>query len=186
VLAGSLVRAAGPPVWPDLSPLSTYVPFLAWAFERVPALLLRALTLLALLIVVDDYTNGWKERRVLFAALLVAAGAVLGAPANGLSPSEWVPAALGAGLALLGIYVLLLRHDLLLVIPATGIALALSAAREATQANSIAAAVANTVGACIVLGCAWWLFQLLNEARTSDAAYGSPTGMPVSDALAEA
>jgi hypothetical protein len=170
VTAGSLVRLAGPPLWPDLTALSTYVPFVAWPIEPVPALFLRAITMLALLILVDDYTNGWTERRLLFGVLLVVAGALLGAPSSGLAPGEWAVAGLTTGLVLLGVYVLILRHDLLLVVPAMGVALALSTAREAAQASSWSVSVGTTLGALVVLSCAWWLFQMLNAARAAETA----------------
>jgi hypothetical protein len=159
----------GEPAWPEVSALGTYVPSIAWSLDRVPALLLRSVTLLSMLSIVDDFTDGWTSRRAAFGVLLIAAGGVLGVPFAGLSTGEWAPMAVLSGLALLAAYVFVLRYDLSLTVPVMAAMVVLDQIADGAQSELGSAIAASIVGAALTVISAWWLFRLLRRARDGTA-----------------
>jgi hypothetical protein len=170
--AGVLIRASGPPPWPDVDALASYVPFLAWSLERVPALLLRAVTLLALLTVVDDFTDGWTTRRAVFGIGLIVAGAVLGVPTGSLSVPQWAVAGAAVGSALLCAYVFVLRHDLSIGPLVMATAVSLAQIRDGVQTGLTVAIGGSLVGAALTVLTAWWMVRQLQRERDGGAALG--------------
>jgi Type II CAAX prenyl endopeptidase Rce1-like len=166
--SSTFVRAAGQPPWPDVSPLGSYVPLLQWLLERIPPLLLRTVTILALLTTVDDLTSGWTKQRIPFAILLVVAGGVLGVPPTALPIAEWAFAAALMGIGLLCAYVFLLRHDLSLTPLAMSAALLLSQVRDGTQNGSGVAMAGALGGATLIAWTGWWMFRLLRRVRDGE------------------
>lgn len=170
--AAALVRLGGAPAWPDVGPLGAYVPLTAWSIDRLPSLLVRAVTLTALLAVADDFTDGWTRRRVTFGTLLVIAGALLGSPPATSSLAEWAGGAAIAGALLLGAYVLLLRYDLSLTVVAIATTTALAQGRDAITAGTGAATAGLALGLALTGLTAWWFFRLLRRARDRDLSLG--------------
>jgi hypothetical protein len=177
--ATALLRA-GEPAWPDVDALGTYVPMVARLVDGIPALLLRSITLLALLTAIEDFSDGWTKRRPLYGLLLIAAGALLGAPADDLSFAEWLPIGVSVGVALLLAFVFVLRDDLSLVPIAIATTIALAQLRNALLAGTPAAPFGSFIGALLTLWAGWWMVGLLRGARSAtgdvspDAASSSP------------
>jgi hypothetical protein len=175
--AAAWFSASGEPAWPDVRALGAYLPPVAWALDRVPALLLRTATLLALLTIVDDFTDGWTSRRVVFGILLIAAGGVLGVPTAGLSLAEWAPAAALTGLALLSAYVFLLRYDLSLTPLVVATMVVLDQIADGARTGLVIAIASSVVGGALTAFTGWWLFRLLRRARDGAEGDHQLTGM---------
>jgi hypothetical protein len=164
------VRASGQPPWPSVGTLAAYSPLAAAVLDPIPRLLLRSITLLALLTAVDDVTRGWTRHRAISGALLVVAGSVLSAPADPSSISQWLSAASITGVGLLAAYVLLLRHDLAMTPVAMG---TLTVLQQIPDVGTSGAVMASLIEVAVTAIAAWWLFRLLGRER--DAVTSTPT-----------
>jgi hypothetical protein len=171
----SVTRAADQPPWPAVDNLATYFPVVAAVFDPIPRLLLRSITLLALLTAVDDVTRGWTRHRTVSGALLVVAGSVLSAPSDPSSIGQWVSAASITGVGLLAAYVFLLRSDLSMTPVAVGALTVLQQIPEVATGGTIALSLIE-VGVTAVT--AWWLFHLLRRARDSVMSTPSSSSVP--------
>jgi hypothetical protein len=168
VIAAALiaaVNASGQPPWPSASTLTAYSPLVAAVLDPIPRLMLRAITLLALLAAVDDVTRGWTRHRVISGALLVVAGSVLSAPSDPSSIAQWVTAASVTGVGLLAAYVFLLRADLSMTPIAVGTLAALQQIPDVMTSGMIATSLIEIFVSALA---AWWLFGLLRRARDAD------------------
>jgi Type II CAAX prenyl endopeptidase Rce1-like len=157
-----VIRASGEPRWPPVGALAAYLPLMAAVLDPVPALLLRTITLLALLTAVDDLTRGWTRHRLISGVLLVVAGAVLSAPSDPSSISQWVSAVSVSGIGFLAAYVLLLRSDLTMTPIAVGTLALLQQVPDVSTSGAVAASLVEIVVTAVV---AWWLFRLLRRER---------------------
>jgi hypothetical protein len=140
---------------------------IARILEGIPALLLRSITLLALLTAIDDFSEGWTKQRPLYGLVLIAAGALLGAPAADLSFAEWLPIGATIGVALLLAYVFVLRDDLSLVPIAMATTIALAQVRSGLLVGTSAALIGSFSGAVLTVLTGWWMVGLLRRARST-------------------
>jgi hypothetical protein len=173
--ASALMRGAAPP-WPDDSALGTYIPMLAWAIDRIPPLMMRSITLLALLTAIDDFSDGWTRHRALYTLVLIAAGALLGTRPDDLSFAEWLPIGAAAGTALFLAYVFVLRDDLSLIPLAIATAMVCGQLRDGLLIGRTDALVGAIAGAAVTAIVGAWMFALLRGARdrsVPSAAVGS-------------
>jgi hypothetical protein len=167
--AAAATRAGGEPPWPDVSALGTFVPPLAAAIGRLPSLLLRTVTLMVLLSVVDHMSRGWTRQRVLLGLALIVAGAVLAAP-----PADtmlgWVVAAALVGVVFLCAYIFLLRFDMSIVPFAMATIVGASLLRDALSGTALGVAAGSIAGIVLAAVMAWWICGQLREARARQAA----------------
>jgi hypothetical protein len=149
---GALARHAVPsnsPLWGNMGPASAYMPFITMAFSPLTGLFVQSIVLLTVVRVLTR-----KRRAVVF--LIIVGLAVAGAGSIETIPS-WLVVGLTTGIVLMLAYLLVFRHQPMLVIPAAAASIGLSALRDGIQA-SYPAALAGSTGAVVLLTLVAWVW----------------------------
>jgi hypothetical protein len=171
-LSGAAVAAAASwlrtPEWADfvnVAGLGTLMPVLAAALGPLPGFLTRVAIVMSAFSAIDAYSSGWTRRRLSCGAALLLIG-ILGAglPQGGYL-TGWMLAAALSGVALLGLYVLLLRADLTIAVPALGVMVGLGSIAQGISRPYPGALVGSFAAAALVAGLAWWWFRAIRRAR---------------------
>jgi hypothetical protein len=152
--------------WPDPSPAGTVVPMLAGALAPVSGFLSGAIFLLLALSLVEKKTDGWTRRTRFYAVALFMLGALLSVQGDAQDFLRWGPYALLSGAIFLAAYLLIVRHDVALVVPAVAIAIGLSALREGALRAYPGAMAAAVIAVTLVAAAAWLLLREFDRART--------------------
>lgn len=169
VAARGVAHAAGEPPWPGVGALASYIPVLAAATSKIPALVLSTVTLLVLLSAVDHATKGWTTRRVLFGLLLALAGAVLGGAPESQTIGRWLVASSLSGAGLVGAYVLVLRYGLSLTPIVVATVIGLTHVREGVLGGFPGALSGSLAGLALTAWTGWLIFRLLRRAGDGPA-----------------
>jgi hypothetical protein len=175
-LVAAAVAAAGTwlrtPPWariPDITPLSTVSPFVEVATDPITGFLTRLAVLLTIFIGVDRLTTGWTRWRVPVAIGLALTGFVAAGPPTGAAVSGWLMAGALTAVALVIVYVALLRIDLSMTPLALGIAAAVGALARGAQRPFPGALPAALVSAVLMAAIGWlWFGALRRNQNGSD------------------
>jgi hypothetical protein len=184
VAAGVFGAAAGAaaawlrtPVWaqvPEFSAFGTLLPAPQVMLNPVPGLLTQMAVLLAALLAVDAMTAGWTRRRTLALVTLAVIGFLAaGAPA-GAGLGRWATSGLVTAIALLAVYVTLLRFDLTMVPLAVGTMAAVGAIAQGAQRPFPGALAGALIGAPVLMLVAWWWFRALRRWRDRATPHADP------------
>lgn len=161
--AASAVRA---PIWarvPDLDPVGATAPIVAAVLGPLSGFMTRIAIVAATLATVDRACGSWTRRRAISIAALVAIGFLAGGIPAGSHAGGWALAGAITAVALIIVYVGLLRFDITLVPLALAVMAAIGqVARGADRAypNALAGSALAAV-ALLLLG--WWWFRLLRQ-----------------------
>jgi hypothetical protein len=172
------------PEWADFANVTgqgSVVPLVAAALGPLPGLLTRTAIVINTLIAIDLFSAGWTRRRALSGLALVVLGIVATGVPQGGHLTGWMLASILTGLALLGVYVFLLRADLTLVVPALGMMLALGTVAQGLNRAYPAALAGSLVAAVVAIAMAWWWFGALRREhpRTPNVQFPTPNGEPL-------
>lgn len=166
-----LVGGGGYPTEGNYGPAATFLPVLAEALAPASSVLIRGSVLLAILLLAHRITRGWTARRLAGGALLAIAGGLAVNPGNAHVPAMWLAQALAAGIGLLLLYAIFLRHDLRLVPWMMATTMVLAAVRTIFFRAHPDAAAGAALGAIVVVVAVWWWTGELGrrEAETAPA-----------------
>jgi hypothetical protein len=164
--AGALARSLSPsltPLWGNLGPVSTFIPFVATSIGPVGGLFTQTLILLGVLYVL------YQRPRAAAGWVLIGI-ALAGSPSIETIPS-WLIAGATMGIVLMIAYRLVFQHqpELLLITVAT-LAI-LSTIRDGVQQMYPAALPGSLAGAMLVAVAAWLWFRSTMEERGTHADY---------------
>lgn len=136
------------PFWPESGNLDGAVPFLGYLVSPLTSLLILGTLFLFVFSSVNYLSRGWTRHRFLFASGLVIFGLVLTGTMGAAGILSWLATGLLSGVVLLVLYLFLIRHNPVMVVPATAAIMVLGQAREAWVLTGIlpwAGAAAGTV-----------------------------------------
>jgi hypothetical protein len=163
------------PAWaksPLVAEYGSSIPMLDLAIDPVTGYLMRLAIMVSLFAFVDMLTAGWTRRRLPVLAGLAVTGALsVGAPA-GSHLGGWAGAAALTAVALIVVYITLLRADITMAPIALGTMMAVLACVRAARHAFPGAAPGGLVGALIALMLGWWWFRLLRGARAQVSGTG--------------
>ena len=167
--AVSMIGAAlATPEWaalPDLEAAGTMLPMLQAAIDPLTRVMMGSAVMLSAFVTVDQITAGWTRRRAAGTVFLFVIGFAAGGVPAGVATTGWIAAGATSAVALLVVYVTLLRFDLAMVPIALGTMIgveAIAGGAERAYRGALAGAVLAAV-LSIVLGL-WWS-RALRRAR---------------------
>ena len=180
IAAGALVagivtllqRVGGDPAprWGAVNAAETTLPLLGEPLSAATSLLLRGSILLAMLVLVHEFTAGWTKRQVLMGALLVLIGGVAVSPATAETPLSWLAQCGASGVLLLLLYVFVLRYELAMVPWMLATMLVLTAIKNILIGAHPDAVVGSGLSILLLIGvAAWWSNGLVGRAKLSSA-----------------
>jgi hypothetical protein len=149
---GALARHAAPsmsPSWGNMVPASAYIPFITIALSPLTGFFLQSIVLLTIVRVLAR-----KPRAAM--ALIVVGLAVAGSASIETIPS-WLIVGLTTGIVLMLAYLLVLRHQPMVVIPAVAAAVAFSTLRDGIQ-HPFPSALAGSIAAAALLAVVAWVW----------------------------
>jgi hypothetical protein len=154
------------PPWahlPDLTPLNTVSPFVEVAIDPITGFLTRLAVMLAMFLGLDHLTRGFTRWRVPAAIALVVAGFFAAGPPAGAAVSGWLLAGALTGVALLVVYLALVRVDLSMTPLTLGTAAALGSLARGVQRPFPGAMPAALVAAVLMAALGWLWFKALRR-----------------------
>ena len=116
-IQGLLTRFAPPlePVWANYTAVSSFIPFLGAGLAPVGQFVYSTALYLLIFTAVDRFTNGWSQRKGLFAILLVLMGVILAGAGRLDSVPFWLLSGIITGVVLVVAYQFVFRFHLALV-----------------------------------------------------------------------
>ena len=180
--AGSLAPSTMPD-WPSFSGGAAVVPALAAALAPLDAWLSAAALALFMVAVLEALTGGWRRRRAVGAAALLAFGLVVAGSGSVESLALWLAEGLGTGLVLLAAWVLVIRHQPTIVPLVVAAGAVLGALQRAAVNPFPGAAVGSALGAAAILVVAvWWFGRIAADATPGGVnSVGVATNDPTSN-----
>jgi hypothetical protein len=148
----ALARHAVPstkPLWGNMAGASSYVPLVTMALSPITGFFVQAILLLTVIRVA-----GRRPRRALL--LIVVGLAAAGSGSIETIPS-WLAIGLVTGIILMLAYLLVFRHQPMLVIPAAATAVAFSVLRDGIQ-RPYPTAVAGSIAAAVLIAVVAWVW----------------------------
>ncbi|MFZ5624350.1 MAG: hypothetical protein ACOY71_07945 [Gemmatimonadota bacterium] len=173
-LGSSLKQDA--PDWPTYLPAGDYVPWLSAALAAPMAWVTVAAMLAMLFGSVLGLSQGWTRRRLLAIAWLFVAGFILGGAAGTPTLNAWLATGIATGVFVVAAWLLVIRHDLV-VLPFAALAMSLLGALRMALAASYPGAVAGGLLRAAVLAALLWWFWRRASASDSDATLGAARSM---------
>src|ERR1051326_4240398 len=149
---GTLARHAVPstsPFWGNMGPASAYVPFITMALSPLTAFFIQSIVLLAVVHVLAR-----KPRAIMF---FIVVGLAVAGSGSIETTAWWLIVGLTTGIVLMLAYLLVFRHQPLLVIPAAATAVALSALRDGIQ-RPFPTALSGSIAAVVLIALATWVW----------------------------
>jgi hypothetical protein len=166
---GAAVSAASPsraPVWGQLAPAGTALPWIGVTLDAVRGWMLLTLLLLLLVGLAGALSREWTRRRGLTVVVLVGAGVLLGGIRGVETLGLWVVTGLATGIVLAASWVLVLRFRAAVVPLATATMALLALFRHAVLAAYPGAQAGAALGLLTVAGLAlWWARRIEADAR---------------------
>ncbi len=157
--------------WPSFEPAAARWPLLAAIVDPVGGWIAGVAVFLFVFAAVDALSRQWSRARLPLSVALVGAGFAI-AGADGVpSLARWLVGGLVTGIALLSIYVVVIRHHMALVPVAAAVMTAPTMVREGligAYPGALAGALAGAV-IIVVLGGVWSL-RMTTDSMTADSS----------------
>ncbi len=171
---GAAVSPAKLPSWPDFGGAADTVPVLAAALGPVSSWVTRTALVLLVLAVIQAVTSGWQRRLGAGSAILVGLGFVITGSGGVETVPLWLAEGAIAGLVLLAVWAMVLRHQPSLVPLVTGAGAVLSAIHDVIVNAFPGAAAGSLIGAVLVTAAAvWWYRRLAQRDDSENATQGA-------------
>jgi succinate dehydrogenase hydrophobic anchor subunit len=168
------------PDWPSLAGAADTFPTLGAALAPIDSWLTATALTLFVVAGVEAVTGGWRQRKPVGAALLVAIGLVVAGSSGVESVPVWLAEGLATGLVMLVVWWSVVRRQPALVPLVTAGGAILAALRAAAVGAFPGAVAGSAIGAVAVLGFAVWWFGRISAdaASTSDGRDAPAAGDP--------
>jgi len=166
--AAAAAGALRSPAWanaPEVAAAGTVVPILQAALDPLTRVLMTSAILLPTLLTVDQFTSGWRRRRIAGAALLIVTGIAGAGVPESVHVLAWLGAALAIAAALIVAYVAVLRFDLSMVPLALATMVAMSTLLRGAERAYPGAVIGALLGAALTWALGWWWFNMLRRSR---------------------
>jgi len=143
------------PFWPDSGNLSGVSPFLGYLVSPLLNLMMAGTLFLFVFSAVCFLSKGWRKNRIVFGAALVLFGLVFTGTISSAGILPWLAAGLSGGAGMLVLFLVFIRHNPGMVLPATAVIIALGLAREAWILPGILPWAGGAAGTILVLLATW-------------------------------
>ncbi len=157
------LRPSSLPIWPDFTVAGSALPWLGASLHPLATFFIVALPTVWIVVGADHLTAGWQRRRGLAALLMI--GLAIGFTGWSVDdPSLWFWQGLLLGGSLLAAYILVLRHQLSLVVPAVAGAVAWQTLGQGILRAYPGALLGNLLAVVVILLVAlWWVRALADD-----------------------
>jgi len=157
------------PAWPSFEAASTALPMLGVVVGTLSGWIMQTVLLLLVFSVMHMATQGWNKNRVTWLALVLLLGLVLAGTHSIETVPYWLAQGVAIGVAVLAVYVLVLRHCLVVLPLASGAVAALETVRQGVL-RAFPGALTGAICATLFLlvGAVGWFVWLSKEPGLFD------------------
>ncbi len=169
-----------PPLPPtaDLGPAGAAWPFLAALLAPVTGVVVGTVLVLLTVLAADRATSGWRRRRSLGIALVIALALLVAGAGRPDSLTAWLGATALTTVVLVAAVLLVIRHAPAIVPLAFGTSKVLGAIRDAAIGGYPGAAAGAIAAAFVAALVAWGMYRLISDHPVNGVAGGESGHLP--------